>query len=134
MSVSTNEGISLGLAHEFIMALTKRGVTKPMLAVVVQNSSEADRVSAFIRGDIANIDRPSLQARLVKIEDLGLPTHAQKVLKHYALHVGFRIDTVEDLLQYTEQQLMTIPTMGRTSIRQIQETLTVNGFPTVKPL
>lgn len=45
MSMSTNESVSIGLAHEVILALTRRGVTTEQFTSMVQNTNRiTDRV------------------------------------------------------------------------------------------
>lgn len=82
MSMST---ISIGLAHEFIIALVKRGVTKEMISAIISNCEGiTDELAEFITARL----NPKFEWH---IEELDLPQYLYLDLKR----CGFT--TIRDL-------------------------------------
>lgn len=115
MGMSPKEVISVGLAHQLVMALTKRGVTKEMIASIASKPEVADRVSSYIK---------STTGTNRKVNSLGLPTYVE-----HALWRG-GIVTVGDLLALSEFQLTVhYVGLGKKAVEHINIALIDEGYP-----
>ena len=159
MSVSTKESISIGLAHEFIGTLTRRGVTGQMFQDAIENKHHMqDKLVTLLKDPDAEVkskvlycttvlgteEPPEVRATVNGGADLWSSLRFSKIQRYGVLVRGvgriasdrsgrhFRKANRDDLLGCTEQELVSVKGIGLATVAQVQDWLVESGYPPLR--
>ena len=130
MSVSTDNIISIGLAHELINALCKRGVTKSQIVDIVARAGRGDDVAAFIRGVYVPSAETNMEALRHFTEVLTSPRDIHILAGSFRYNII--VASIKSLLTYSVEDLRRNPEIDDEFIERIQRDLVNNGYPQLR--
>lgn len=113
MHVTTNGSVSPQAA----IALAAK-VLSSHLSLLVELSPFAQRVDVMAEGQV----EPNISLHNMPIEDLELSVRSYNCLKRAG------IQTVEELTQKTEEEMMKVRNLGKKSLKEVKEVLLKNGL------